>query len=53
MFGVDHLDDIVARLLARGAELVGEVVQDGYSSSDRFLPEVRRGHLSVYSWGRR
>ena len=27
MFAVDHLDDIVARLLAHGAELVGEVVQ--------------------------
>jgi catechol 2,3-dioxygenase-like lactoylglutathione lyase family enzyme len=27
MFAVDDLDGIVARLLARGAELVGEVVQ--------------------------
>ena len=27
MFAVDDLDDLVARLLARGAELVGEVVQ--------------------------
>jgi catechol 2,3-dioxygenase-like lactoylglutathione lyase family enzyme len=27
MFAVDRLDDVVARLLARGAELVGEVVQ--------------------------
>src|ERR671918_2833495 len=27
MFAVDDIDDIVARLLARGAELVGEVVQ--------------------------
>jgi catechol 2,3-dioxygenase-like lactoylglutathione lyase family enzyme len=27
MFAVDHLDDIVARLLTHGAELVGEVVQ--------------------------
>ena len=27
MFEVDGLDDVVARLLARGAELVGEVVQ--------------------------
>ena len=27
MFAVDGLDDVVARLLARGAELVGEVVQ--------------------------
>jgi catechol 2,3-dioxygenase-like lactoylglutathione lyase family enzyme len=29
MFAVDHLDDVVARLLAQGAELVGEVVQYG------------------------
>jgi len=29
MFAVDDLDDVVARLLARGAELVGEVVQYG------------------------
>jgi catechol 2,3-dioxygenase-like lactoylglutathione lyase family enzyme len=29
MFTVDDLDDVVARLLARGAELVGEVVQYG------------------------
>lgn len=27
MFAVDDLDDVVARLLARGAALVGEVVQ--------------------------
>jgi predicted enzyme related to lactoylglutathione lyase len=27
MFTVDDIDDIVARLLSRGAELVGEVVQ--------------------------
>ncbi|HSI08372.1 MAG TPA: VOC family protein [Rariglobus sp.] len=27
MLAVDHLDDLVARLLARGATLVGEVVQ--------------------------
>jgi catechol 2,3-dioxygenase-like lactoylglutathione lyase family enzyme len=27
MFTVDDMDDVVARLLARGAELVGEVVQ--------------------------
>ena len=27
MFAVDDLDDVVARLLSRGAELVGEVVQ--------------------------
>jgi catechol 2,3-dioxygenase-like lactoylglutathione lyase family enzyme len=27
MFAVDHIDDLVARLLAHGAELVGEVVQ--------------------------
>ena len=27
MFDVDNLDDVVARLLVRGAELVGEVVQ--------------------------
>jgi catechol 2,3-dioxygenase-like lactoylglutathione lyase family enzyme len=27
MFAVDDLDEVVARLLARGAELVGEVVQ--------------------------
>jgi catechol 2,3-dioxygenase-like lactoylglutathione lyase family enzyme len=27
MFAVDNLEDVVARLLARGAELVGEVVQ--------------------------
>jgi catechol 2,3-dioxygenase-like lactoylglutathione lyase family enzyme len=29
MFAVDDLDDLVARLLAHGAELVGEVVQYG------------------------
>jgi catechol 2,3-dioxygenase-like lactoylglutathione lyase family enzyme len=29
MFTVDDLDDVVARLLAHGAELVGEVVQYG------------------------
>jgi len=29
MFAVDGLDDVVARLLAHGAELVGEVVQYG------------------------
>ena len=29
MFAVDDLDDLVARLLARGAELVGELVQYG------------------------
>ena len=27
MFAVDDIDDVVARLLARGAELVGEMVQ--------------------------
>jgi predicted enzyme related to lactoylglutathione lyase len=27
MFAVDDIDDVVARLLAHGAELVGEVVQ--------------------------
>ena len=27
MFAVDDIDDVVARLRARGAELVGEVVQ--------------------------
>ena len=27
MFAVDNIDDLVARLLAHGAELVGEVVQ--------------------------
>jgi hypothetical protein len=27
MFAVEDLDDVVARLLAHGAELVGEVVQ--------------------------
>ena len=29
MFAVDDLDDLVARLIAHGAELVGEVVQYG------------------------
>jgi catechol 2,3-dioxygenase-like lactoylglutathione lyase family enzyme len=29
MFAVDDIDDVVARLLAHGAELVGEVVQYG------------------------
>jgi catechol 2,3-dioxygenase-like lactoylglutathione lyase family enzyme len=29
MFAVDDIDDLVARLLAHGAELVGEVVQYG------------------------
>jgi catechol 2,3-dioxygenase-like lactoylglutathione lyase family enzyme len=27
MFAVDHIDDLVTRLLAHGAELIGEVVQ--------------------------
>ena len=27
MFAVDNIDDVVARLRAHGAELVGEVVQ--------------------------
>ena len=27
MFAVDDIDDVVARLQARGADLVGEVVQ--------------------------
>lgn len=31
MFAVDDVDDVVARLVARGAELVGEVVQYGDS----------------------
>ncbi|MFB9324923.1 VOC family protein [Paenibacillus aurantiacus] len=29
MFAVDDIDDVVARLLAHGAELIGEVVQYG------------------------
>lgn len=29
MFAIDDIDDVVARLLAHGAELVGEVVQYG------------------------
>lgn len=29
MFAVDDIDDVVARLIACGAELVGEVVQYG------------------------
>ena len=29
MFAVDDIDDVIARLLAHGAELVGEVVQYG------------------------
>lgn len=29
MFAVDDMDDVVARLLAHGAELIGEVVQYG------------------------
>ena len=33
MFAVDDIDDVVARLLAHGAELVGEVVQ--YEDTDR------------------
>jgi catechol 2,3-dioxygenase-like lactoylglutathione lyase family enzyme len=33
MFAVDDIDDVVARLRAHGAELVGEVVQ--YGDSDR------------------
>ena len=33
MFAVDDLDDVVARLRAHGAELVGEVVQ--YEDTDR------------------
>jgi catechol 2,3-dioxygenase-like lactoylglutathione lyase family enzyme len=33
MFAVDDVDEVVARLLARGAELVGEVVQ--YENANR------------------
>ena len=33
MFAVDNIDEVVARLLARGAELVGEVVQ--YEDTNR------------------
>jgi catechol 2,3-dioxygenase-like lactoylglutathione lyase family enzyme len=33
MFAVEHLDEMVARLLAHGAELVGEVVQ--YEDTNR------------------
>lgn len=33
MFAVDDLDDVLARLQARGGELIGEVVQ--YGDSDR------------------
>ncbi len=33
MFAVDDIDDVVARLLAHGAELVGEVVQ--YEDTNR------------------
>jgi predicted enzyme related to lactoylglutathione lyase len=33
MFAVEDLDDVVARLLAHGAELVGEVVQ--YEDTNR------------------
>ena len=33
MFAVDDIDDVLARLQARGGELVGEVVQ--YGDSDR------------------
>ena len=33
MFAVDDIDDVVARLRAHGAELVGEMVQ--YENSDR------------------
>jgi catechol 2,3-dioxygenase-like lactoylglutathione lyase family enzyme len=29
MFAVDHIDELVARLVSKGAELVGEVVQFG------------------------
>src|SRR4029079_12623286 len=39
MFAVDNIDDLVARLLAHGAELVGEVVQ--YEDAYR-LPPARR-----------
>jgi predicted enzyme related to lactoylglutathione lyase len=33
MFAVDDIDDVVPRLLAHGAELVGQVVQ--YEDTDR------------------
>ena len=41
MFAVDDLDDVVARLLAHGAELVGEVVQyeDTYRLAYALGPE--------------
>ena len=38
MFAVEDLDDVVARLLAHGAELIGEVVQ--YEDTNR-LASVR------------
>ena len=43
MFAVDDIDDVVARLLAHGAELVGEVVQ--YEDMYRLCLRPRpRGH---------
>jgi predicted enzyme related to lactoylglutathione lyase len=41
MFAVDDIDEVVARLLAHGAELVGEVVQyeDMYRLATSAAPE--------------
>src|SRR5438874_7913639 len=43
MFAVDALDDVVARLLAHGAELVGEVVQ----YADMYRLAYVRGHEGI------
>ena len=44
MFAVDDIDDVVARLLAHGAELVGEVVQYEDSVSALLRPRPRGHH---------
>lgn len=42
MLAVDRIDEVVARLLARGAELVGEVVQyeDTYRPAYPVVPRA-------------
>jgi hypothetical protein len=44
MFAVDNIDEVVARLLAHGAELVGEVLAIRGQVSARRRPRPRGHH---------
>lgn len=50
MFAIDDIDDVVVRLLAHGAELVGEVVQYGETNKLAYIrgPEGIMIGLSEY-----